>query len=442
MKTKIKAVKILAVLCLCFGAATLLLWRYAPAAAGETQDTAVYEITNIPVGEITAVGVTNGKASFGVMQQGGQPLEMVSNVKGSYDQAQLRALIYAACHLTGSRKNTDPDSWEAYGYGSPQAMVSLFKADGTTVNFAILTQNPIDQNYYVFSQDEQAVYLVSKKEAELFLREEKDFFNRSIFPVITAANYSGVESVKLEFGGHGRDYTLEQQGGVFRLTSPIVQRVPTSAVLQELLGYISALYSDEFIAENADLNQYGFDAYTLKISLIFEGQPYTALLLDQGGDTCLMANPDTGAVYRVTRSNLSLLTRDYLTLLDGAAYAYSIGDLRSVAVITGGQETLFELSGQGEALTAVSGSLRLNAAQVPQMMQAFSAKIQSEIPPDEPVQGQPVLTLSFTLQSGSIEQVEFIPKSKELCYVRINGVTNFTTSAAVIQQIRQAAGIE
>ncbi len=441
MRTKIKAVRLLSLLCLCFGAASMLLWRYTPATVGQADQTAVYEITDIPVSEITAVAITNKQASFGVMQKEGA-LEVVSDTEGSYDQAQLRALVYAASHLTGSRKNTDPESWAGYGYGDAQAVVSLFRQDGSTVSFAVLMQNPIDQNYYVFSEDEQAVFLVSQKDVELFLRGDREFFIRSVFPVVTAANYDKVQAVSLDFGGSGRSYTLEQQGGVFRLTSPIVQRLPASTVLQELLGYVSALYADQLVAQEADLSQYGFDAYTLKITMTYEGREYTALLLDEGGDSCLMANPDTGSVYRVAGSNIALLRRDYLTLLGGVAYQYSAGDLRSLAITGGGQSLLYEISGQGEGLTAVSGGSRLDSAAFVELMQALnSAAIQREVPPDETVQGQPALMLTFTLQTGSVEQVDFIPASQGSYYVRINNVTNFTTEAAVLDGIRAAANL-
>lgn len=442
MRAKIRAARILSILCLCLGAAVFLLWRYTPAVSGAVQQPDVHEIINIPVGEVTAIAVTNDKASFGVMQKG-NVLEVVSPVQGSYDHSQLRTLIYAACHLTGSRKNSDPESWKDYGYGNAQSVVSLFRQDGSVESFTVLMQSPIDQNYYVFSESQQAVYLVSKQDAQLFLRAEKDFFTRSIFPVITAANYGGLESVSLSYGGNGRDYTLEQQGGVFRLTSPIVQRVPTVAALQELLNYISALYSDEFIAENADYSQYNFDNYALKISMTFEGRQHTALLLDEGGDSCLMLNPDSGNLYRVTGSNLALLMRDYLVLLDGKAYNYSVGDLRSLTVTTGGKSRLYEISGQGEELTAAYDDQKLNSAELIALMKVLNgAAIARELSPEETVQGQPVLTLSFTMKSGSVEQVDFIAASQDSYYVRVNQITNFTISAATLTHILEAVTVE
>ena len=435
MRAKVYAVRILSVLCICFGIAAVMLWRYTPNTVASQADTAVYPITEIPVGEIAAIAITNQKASFGVMLQNGV-IEVVSDIQGNYDQSQLRALCYAVGHLNGSRKNTDQKSWQGFGIESPLARVTIFKTDGQSENFAVLSQNPIDQNYYLFSETHQAVYLISKREAELFLRQEEDFFNRSIFPVITTANYLDLQSLTLEYGGNGQDYTIEQQGGVFRITHPINQRVPASAVYQQLLRVISALYSDEFIAENADLAEYGFDNYTLKITMLFGSQQYTALLLDQGDDVCLMANPANGSVYRVTQANLAQLRSDYLTLLGGKAYDYSIGDLRNIVIEAGEKQMLFEISGQGEGVTATSGDLTLRGAEAAQLMQTLnSAKILRQVGPDDIVRGLPVLTLTFTHQNGSTEKVEFISADQSNFFVTINGVTNFVTGSAAVIQI-------
>lgn len=436
MKAKIRAIPILAALCLLLGAATALLVAYSPRGAAVEADSTVYSITDISVADFAALAITNSKMSFGVLQQG-QTLEVVSAVEGNYDMGELRSLVYAACHLTGSRKLTEQASWEEYGYGAPQAEVTVIKTDGTSQQVSILMQNPIDGNYYMYSHSGQAVYLVSQQVAELFLRGESDFFSHTVFPQITVENYTDLGDVSLDFNGKGRNYTLTQSEGSFRLTEPITHRVSAVTALQELVNYVSALYADAYVAQGASLSSYGFDDYTLRIELSFGGQSYSALLLDQGGDVCLMADEATGDVYEVQRANLPMLMRDYQTLLGGKVYQYAAGDVSDVTVSDAGAELFFQLSGEGESLGATVGGKLLDSGAVAQLMAALCApEIEREA--KDITLAEAELALTFTMKNGSKERVEFIPQGGEDYAVSIGGVTNFITTGGSVQKIRSA----
>lgn len=437
MKAKRRAITALSAACLLLLACTAALALYTPRGAQDAQaGGTVYEITNIPVGEIRAVAVSNAEAIYGLMQSGGE-ITMVSDVQGVYSAAELRALVYAACHLTGKREIRDLSAAEQYGINSPLARITLIRSDGGEVNLSLLSQNPIDGSYFLFSEEKQAIYLIPPGEAELFLRREKDFESHTIFPPVSAENYRTVQEISLDFRRKGRDYKIENRPEGFYIVEPIYQRVPPVAVMEKL-RYISMLYADSVVAAGAELSQYGFDEYTLRLSMTCGGTEYTALLLDREDGTMLMANPENGAVYELGSEYLPELLQDYLALTGSTAFSYAAGDIRSVSVADGAREVLFELSGEGESLTAAVNGKKLDNAALAGLMGVFnSCGIEKE------VFGAPAgaadLTITFTMRSGRTETVAFVPAAEGSCYVSVNGVVNFTTTRAAAEAVREAA---
>lgn len=437
MITKIRAIKLLtltaAVLLICTGLLTFYVRGKSGAlteAAGGTKE-AVYEITNIPVSEVAALAITNTKTRFGLLIKG-EELEVVSDVQGSYSLSELRSLIYAAAHLTGSRKITDMTSAGQYGMDQPLASVSLIKTDGTQVDLSLLSQNPMDGNYYLYANAEQAIYLIPANIAELFMRQETDFFNHTVLPVINAAALQNIEWIHMDFRGGERNYRIEQKNGSFSLAEPISQKLTALSVMEKLIMPLSALYSDEFVEAGADLSEYGFDEFTLRADMRYGGQQYTALLLDIGDGICLMANELTGDVYKLGGESLMPLMKDYRELLDGKAFSYAAGDLKSVEVLEGDKSILAELSGEkGTGDAALKLLSVINDAEI-------ASEVQGEIKNSGEADKKPVLTLIFTMQSGSIDVIELIPAAIGGFFVSVNETVNFTTTERYAEAVKKA----
>ena len=123
-----KAMKRAAIaLSLCVAALGALLgWLWwAPRPQAPAQETAtVYEVVNIAPAQLAAVKVENASDAFAVFN-GPQGLEMVSQAAATYDNAQLGELVYAAGHISGSRRVTDAATFESYGLSTPRATVTV-----------------------------------------------------------------------------------------------------------------------------------------------------------------------------------------------------------------------------------------------------------------------------------------------------------------------------
>jgi hypothetical protein len=165
MNTKLRALVILLILCAALAAGYVLLPGSAPQDASSSSVT----INDIPVGELKALALSTSQGIFGILN-GPDGLSAVPEASLTFDEAQMRALVYAACHLTGIRR-LDTFSLQESDIENPLARVTLILTGDRESNFAILRKSPVGSEYLLFSEDEQCVFLISASIAKLFLGE-------------------------------------------------------------------------------------------------------------------------------------------------------------------------------------------------------------------------------------------------------------------------------
>ncbi|NLA53676.1 MAG: DUF4340 domain-containing protein, partial [Clostridiales bacterium] len=326
MKTKLRLVFALALLNLILAGMILLLFQSEPAQTTSAAVNTVYEVTNFSASDILAVKVENEQTSFAVMQNG-PTLEMVSINRGEWDQSQLRAFVYAAGHISGSRKVQDEAKFDAYGLDSPRSDISIFMADGSEKKYRVLADNPLDRSTYFYSQEDNAVYLVAREVADLFLRTEKDFVSHTVLWVKSEADYADIEKISIRLMGKGRDYTVEKTDRGYFLTSPVFIRLPQERVLADLLGSILRLYADDIIDIRAQPAAYGLDEPDMILSVTGNNQTQTAVFRLEQNNTSLMAQPEGSVIYRLDADPVVMLMQDYTTLMGSSIINYRAGEL-------------------------------------------------------------------------------------------------------------------
>ena len=169
MKAKVRALIILSLLCVILGALYAFLPGEKTASGPESEN--AFLITDIPVSELLALAITNRHGSLGILNSPGG-IRAVSDTQGDYDLSQLRALVYLACHLTGRPLDIRA---EADDIANSLARFSLILTGGREYYFAVLRQSPVNEDYFLFSEEAQAVFLVSGSEAQWFLKGAEDF---------------------------------------------------------------------------------------------------------------------------------------------------------------------------------------------------------------------------------------------------------------------------
>ena len=170
MKAKVRALIILLSLCVIFGLTYALLPGERQAPVRESADDAIL-ITDIPVGELLALAVTNSNGSFGILNSP-DGIRFVTDTDGSFSASQMRALVYLACHLTGRTLDIPPT---ADDIANSIARYTLILTGGSEINFAVLRKSPVGEDYFLFSEDHQSIFRISGKDAEWFLSSAEDF---------------------------------------------------------------------------------------------------------------------------------------------------------------------------------------------------------------------------------------------------------------------------
>ncbi|HNW87205.1 MAG TPA: DUF4340 domain-containing protein [Candidatus Limiplasma sp.] len=435
MKAKQRAVAALAACALALIA--LLGWLlYRPQAETPVAaEATVYEVVAVSPADIAAVKVENAQDSYAVLN-GADGVEMISQTAGAYDPAQLRALLYAAGHITGSRKVTDESAFSGYGLDEPQATVTLFLADQRQMRFQVLANNPLENSVYFWDETARAVYLIPGEVAALFLRTSQDFISHTVFSLYSRDDYSQIDQIIVKYNGNGRDYQLEQTDQGFYLTSPVRLRLSQASVYANVLNPMLQLYADQVIATQADLSQYGLDQPELTLTLTLKsGETQRAVFLRTKDNQCLMADPEGAVVYQLDDAPLLLLMQDYTALLAGGIVAYTGGDLQDVTLTQGDHSFFLTCEGDGTEFAVSKGATELSQAFGTQLLEALNGLAPvGEL--NAAVTADPVCQFTASLRSGTQETVALMPLGSDLYAVSVNGTAAFATDAEALQRLQ------
>lgn len=433
---KQKKIAVLALLLLNALLASGLIFLLRPAESEQTAQTetaVVYAVTDYALTDVMALKIEHAEASYAMMQSGAQ-VEMISRTEGSYDLSQMRAVIYAACHISSSRKMTDPQSFSQYGAENPFATVTIFLTDGTQRILQVLLDNPLDESTYLYDEAESAVYLVSRSVTDLFLRSEKDYLSHTIFDLKTTNDFAGVEKIALSYpSGYSRDYTIEKTDQGYYLTAPISHRLSGDRVSSDLLSSLLQLYADEVVAAGVSPSDYGFDTPDLKVDLTMNGQTQTALFI-LGEDACLMASPQGDTVYSLSSDPVYMLMLDYTSLLSGSVVSYGAADIQDMTLRRGQESRFLSFGGNGAELSVSMDGRMLPSDQVSQLISAINTLAPAAELAGEST-AEPVLSIEVRLRSGAKETVDLIDIGQSLYAVRINGVINFAAVSDAYAQL-------
>ena len=174
MKAKIRALIILSILTVLLASAYVLIPDGRQSVSGGTQDKPgdAVVINDFPLGDLLALAITNSRGSFGILNKA-DSLTMVSDREGSFSIPEMRAITYLACHLEGIRR-LDTVVGEA-DIKDPLAHFSLILEGGREYNYLILRKSPVSDDYLLFSEEDQCIFVISRSSAEWFLRSAEDF---------------------------------------------------------------------------------------------------------------------------------------------------------------------------------------------------------------------------------------------------------------------------
>ena len=442
MKKKLRALYILIALAVAFGAGTLALNVSGTGGEAQAADQAEVPcaVTDIPLSKLSAIAVTNSQCSLGLLPMGENVELVLADGEGKLisadvelSQSEARSMVYMLCHITAAKELEMPKDRNEYGYSSPNANLSFIFSDKTRSEFLLGSELSGDRGYYLFDLAADKLYIVGSDTAALLMRTQKDFISHSIFPTVPTSEYTAVSEITYE--RNGEKFVIENINGEFYLTSPIYQRVRAYNVYSSIVVPLGGIYADKCLAAGEDISDYGFENAELRVSMTVKDEKYTAWF-QSGEGTLLMAEPDRGNVFEINAELLKLLPEDFMSLLDGSPYYYSLGGCKSVRAVNDSFDITFDFSGSGKDITAKCGERTLTGDEVSALSQTVNGVETAERYSGD-TDGETLLTLTFTLGSGDTETVRLIDiGGKTVCDV--NGTVNFSVTALSVSNLVSA----
>jgi hypothetical protein len=401
----------------------------------------IISVNDISVAEIIAVGVTNEKATFGLMVgENGITLES-DNGKEDYAQTEMQAFIYTISKLKADKAIKDYDDLMGYGLDEPQAVMVVIKKDGTKLRYALGSKNALDGRYYLQKEGEDIVYLISQSDGDMFLMRESDFIQKAILPRIMPEEVDLLDFITISRKSHpDRTYTIKNNKEyTFVLTSPIDNTMSTDSVFSEIVLPLSGLYPDKVIDSEGDFADYGLDDPDYTFTLGYDGKSYTVIASKADDQSYYIANSSAKAIYSITNDKIAFLDKDYIDLLGDSVYSCNVAKVGTIVFSDKKANTDYNLDITGQA-TEIKGIIDDKTVAYKELM-AFYRLVTSigmaKETKDE-VNKEPYFTITVNKRNGSIDLIEFIEKDVNESYVRINANVNFTTYNKAAMDIMDA----
>jgi sporulation protein YlmC with PRC-barrel domain len=406
------------------------------------------QIVDIHVGQIAAAAVSHGDVRFGLIHRA-PGIVMEPPVEGeAFSQEEMQAFLYRLSKLRALGAVSRKKSLQVYGLDPPRARISLILKDGEKIRLALGEENPINESSYAAREGVDALYLISKNDAELFLKQPKNFRNRTILPKIEAQELGRIEEIRLEFESeHKEDFTVRNTSGFqFTLSEPFEYSLDYGSVLSELVFPLISLTPEAAMDETevpegiSELE----DGAVFRLKILLDQRPYT-LSFEEGEDAYYVRRDDLSRVYKIAKEAVPWGSLQHRGLMKDAVYHINISEIDRILISSGKGEYALKISGQATALT---GELRGKSLAYPELMDLFTSLFRTGIA--EFVHGisaedlkkteDPVLQFQIFKKDGSIDELEYYERNESETYVSVNGKVKLSTYSTRVRALKNTIG--
>ena len=144
-------------------------WSFEREAA---EDASELRITDLKSSEISRFSYTDGSTTMTFYKKSGE-WHISGNKKMEVDQDTVEDILDACCQLSGTRKLTDPDDPEDYGFNSPAYTVTLTAENDEKCKLEI--GNMTGNGYYMTADGGKSVYTADSTITETLLFDKESF---------------------------------------------------------------------------------------------------------------------------------------------------------------------------------------------------------------------------------------------------------------------------
>lgn len=285
-----------------------------------------------------------------------------------YNESKFRSMMYTLTSLTATALiEEDAKDLSVYGLDKPVFQMEIFFRDGSAITLYIGNLTPVQQNYYVMTDQSGAVYTIGNYLGGLIMRQPYEFRNIEAFPKYEEEDiYLNINHLKLT----RRDGVLmelwldedlslpgNKSSSAYMMTAPVVSSC-TEEKVQALLDVLATIEYTGIIEDiGADrLKEYGFDkparlnmfdtsgnSIDIVIGNTYDGMCYA--VLGRQYDAYMAGEIDFLTVLQYTETDFDWCTMSYMPLLIRAIWIIDIHEVESITYDFNGeiyQMDLFE----------------------------------------------------------------------------------------------------
>ena len=266
------------------------------------------------------------------------PWKIAEPVAAEADSSAVGALVDSVDGLKQKSEIGDADP-KQYGLDNPKIVVSVKTDDGKEQAVEFGETNPFDSSVYLRKEGDKTVRIADGWAKSGFEKQLFDLRNKQVLHVDLDADVRRIEGA-----GTSPAYTLEKEGGSWKLLAP-QKEAADSSTAEAVASLVKSLRGTAIAAENADgaaLKQYGLSPakITAQVTVAAEGGKDTfrrTLLLGQPappkGSVALKTyakRDDSATVFEVDQQVVKDLQKSLFDLEDKALAHVNREDVRKL----------------------------------------------------------------------------------------------------------------
>lgn len=378
----------------------------------ETEEANKLILFNIDENSIDKVDIHNESGNY-TAEYIDSNWQLTNTDEFDLNSTAITAICSNFCNLTAIKILDDTDS-SKYGFDDPITLTVY--ADDTPYKLFIGDATPTYENFYVMKENDDNIYLIDYTTGAVLCATKNNLKQTYIFNYFTAE----IDSFCL-WEGSEKDENIrfsmkKDENGTWSMLKPYQD---TSVYNTQITNFLTDATRDEifsFVAENcteSDYAKYGFDnpKYVLEVTA---GSKHTKVIF---GDYTNNENEmyglftDSGQVVTFISNEISALGYDTMDMMNTTVYSADINDVTEVKVEMPGVTAEMKINNYEEEYILNDTQLTDDDTKslFISFFNSFNNAYFESIENDQNPDGEPEITITYTLSNNTVNRIEYIP---------------------------------
>lgn len=409
----------------------------------ETDEANKLILFNIDEDAIDKVDIHNETGNYIAEYIDNKGWELTNSDEFELNASSITAICSNFSNLTAS-KILDDTNASKYGFDNPITLTVY--TGGTSYKLFIGDATPTYENFYVMKENDDNIYLIDYTTGAILCATKNTLKQTYVLNYLT----SEIDHFCL-WEGAEKDENIrfsmnKDANGVWSMNKPYED---TSVYNTQITNFLADATRDEifsFVTENcpeSDYGKYGFDdpKYVLEVTA---GEKHTKVIF---GDYTNNENEmyglftDSGQVVTFISNEISALGYDTMDMMNTTVYSADINDVTEVKVEMPDAEALMEINSYDEKYVLNGNQIKDDNAKSAfiSFFNSFNNTYFESIENNQKPEGEPEITITYTLSNNTVNKIEYIPvpgeDSNTYWAVKNNEYTGFVVRKKIIANI-------